>query len=393
MALSLRRANAVKDALVREGVPAQAITRRRPRRAGPAGADRRRRARAAEPPRRDRHPVSETANPPLAERPGKSRPFPFAPSAKRTGTVAPCPITTLTTSSCCSAAAAATPMPPRPPRAARPTPSPTPGACRAPGSKANTPTSRPTPRACCWRAAISSIDLVEEADARRRRGSRAAARCSIANAGHLAPETIARIEAWLARRRPPPDRHRQDQPAAAPARAAVLRARAGAGLYRLALARRLAVRRRRLGARSTSAATRAIRRTASCRPPGSRVLADLVELSGDLSDATTATVARAGAGHRAHRPDRLRRQPGVRADRRHAAGPSQRRGGAPLGQRHALGRHAAVLPAPPDARGRPRRRCGRPGCARSAPTTACCRSATTSTACATTPSSTTRSRT
>ena len=59
MALSLRRANAVKDALVREGVPAQAITRDRPRRAGPAGADRRRRARAAEPPRRDRHPVSD----------------------------------------------------------------------------------------------------------------------------------------------------------------------------------------------------------------------------------------------------------------------------------------------------------------------------------------------
>ena len=57
MALSLRRANAVKDALVREGVPAQAISGDRPRRAGPAGPDRRRRARAAEPPRRDRHPV------------------------------------------------------------------------------------------------------------------------------------------------------------------------------------------------------------------------------------------------------------------------------------------------------------------------------------------------
>ena len=36
--------------------------------------------------------------------------------------------------------------------------------------------------------------------------------------------------------------------------------------------------------------------------------------------------------------------------------------------------------------------CGRPGCARSRPTTACCRSVMTSTACGTTPSSTTRSR-
>ena len=60
MALSLRRANTVKDALVREGVPATAIAVVGRGEAGPAGADRRRCPRAAEPPRRDRHPVSWT---------------------------------------------------------------------------------------------------------------------------------------------------------------------------------------------------------------------------------------------------------------------------------------------------------------------------------------------
>ena len=58
MALSLRRANTVKDALVREGVPATAIAVIGRGESQPAGADRGRRARAAEPPRRDRHPVS-----------------------------------------------------------------------------------------------------------------------------------------------------------------------------------------------------------------------------------------------------------------------------------------------------------------------------------------------
>ena len=58
MALSLRRANAVKDALVRDGVPATAIAvvgRGESQPLVPTGG---RRARAAEPPRRDRHPVS-----------------------------------------------------------------------------------------------------------------------------------------------------------------------------------------------------------------------------------------------------------------------------------------------------------------------------------------------
>jgi len=81
MALSLRRANAVKDALVKLGVPAAAITtvgrgeqgllvqtgdgdqRHRQGRDPAAGPDRRRRARAAEPPRGDRHPVTTLETP------------------------------------------------------------------------------------------------------------------------------------------------------------------------------------------------------------------------------------------------------------------------------------------------------------------------------------------
>ena len=81
MALSLRRANAVKDALVREGVPAQAITVIGRGESQPAGADRRRRARAAEPPRRDRRPVKRRANLPL-RRNGRASPGRFLLSAQ-----------------------------------------------------------------------------------------------------------------------------------------------------------------------------------------------------------------------------------------------------------------------------------------------------------------------
>ena len=283
------------------------------------------------------------------------------------------------------------PTPPRPPRAARPTPSPTPGACRAPGSKANTPISPPTPRACCWRAAISSTTWSRRPRSTTR-GSRAAVRCSLPTPAISRPRPSRASRRWLAggdrrlivtgKTNLPPrllGLH-------------VLRPRAGAGLHRLALAAGLALRRRRLGGAlrqrlqgPSGAPHRAGHGQPRARRPGRAV--------GRSQRRHDGHGERAGPGDRAHRPDGLRRQPGVRADRRHDAGPSQRRGGAPLGQRHALGRHAAVLPAPTDARGRPERRCGRPGCARSAPTTACCRSATTSTACATTPSSTTRSRT
>ena len=54
MALSLRRANTVKDALVQNGVPAQSISVIGRGEANPLVADRRRRARAAEPSCRDR---------------------------------------------------------------------------------------------------------------------------------------------------------------------------------------------------------------------------------------------------------------------------------------------------------------------------------------------------
>ena len=73
MALSLRRANTVKDALVREGVPATAIAVIGRGEAGPPGADRRRRARAAEPPRRDRDPVGAGSG----HQPQRCRPFNF----------------------------------------------------------------------------------------------------------------------------------------------------------------------------------------------------------------------------------------------------------------------------------------------------------------------------
>ena len=81
MALSLRRANTVKDALVRDGVPATAITVIGRGESQPAGPDRRRRARAAEPPRRDRHPVSRSERPDFGDGRGKPGRFLFAVQA------------------------------------------------------------------------------------------------------------------------------------------------------------------------------------------------------------------------------------------------------------------------------------------------------------------------
>jgi outer membrane protein OmpA-like peptidoglycan-associated protein len=60
MALSLRRANAVKDALVREGVPATAIAVIGRGESQPLVQTAGRRARAAEPSRRDRDPVDRS---------------------------------------------------------------------------------------------------------------------------------------------------------------------------------------------------------------------------------------------------------------------------------------------------------------------------------------------
>ena len=112
------------------------------------------------------------------------------------------------------------------------------------------------------------------------------------------------------RRRPPPDRQRQDQPAAAPARPALLRARAGAGLYRLALAGRLAVRRRRLGAalRQRLQGPSGTPHRAGQGQPRARRPGRAFRRSQRRHDGCG---GRAGAGHRAHRQDGLRRQPGA----------------------------------------------------------------------------------
>ena len=227
------------------------------------------------------------------------------------------------TSRCCGAAAAAMRMPPRPRLAARPTRSPTPGGVRAPGSRASTPTWPPMPRACCWLAATSSTTSSRRPTSATT-GSPAIARCSCRTPATWRRETIARIERWLGggdhrlvvtgKTNLPPRllglrastptpvtgytgwRWRPDSPFAGPA---------WEPLYVTRL-------RRPCGATGRAGAGQPRAR----RPGG-------VHRRSDQRDHRDGRRAR--AGHRAHRADGLRRQPGLRADRRHAPGAPERR--------------------------------------------------------------------
>ena len=282
-------------------------------------------------------------------------------------------------------------MPPRRRLAARPTRSPMPGGVRAPGSRANTPTWPPMRASLLLARCNLKHDVVEEADLGddRLAGYRA---LLVPNAGHLAGDTIARIERWLggADRRlvvtgktnlpprllglractPTPVagytgwRWRPDSPFAGPAWEAAY-ATGYAGHQ---------VQPRRAGAGQPRA-----------RRPGG--------VHGRSDQRGHRDGLRARAGHRAHRADGLCRQPGLRAARRHAPGAPERRGRPALGESHPLGRHDPVLPPARAAGRRPRCPVADAAAVVRHATTACCRSATTCTACSTSTSSTTRSRT
>ena len=149
----------------------------------------------------------------------------------------------------------------------------------------------------------------------------------------------------------PPDRNRQDQPAATSAGPQIVLPRRGQGLHRLALAARLAFRQRRLGKALCQQLPQLHRAEggADRRQPRARQPRRADRRSGKRFDGYR---GRARTGHRRHRQDALRRQPGLRVDRRNDAGPSQCRAGPAFHQRGALGRHAALLLAAADARSR-----------------------------------------
>ena len=350
MALSLRRANAVKDALVREGVPAAGDQRDRPRRGRacwcrPATACASRRTAAS------RSSFSkQDSQPSIGGTAGQVPAVSICAAAKRKGTVAAMPdhdahdiIVLFSSRSRDAYAAEAT---------ARGETYTFTDAWGLPRTWVKGEYAYLAPNAAGLLLARCNLKhhLVEEAalDAAR------LARCRallIANAGHLAPETIARIDAWLAD---------GDRRLIVSGKTNLPPRLLGLQSCEPAPVQGYTGWRWRAGSPFAGDAWETLYVSGYKGHPahrivpakGSRVLADLVELSGDLSDATTAAVGELGPAIVLTDKTVYVANQVLRADRRHDAGPSQRRGGAPLGQRHALGRHAAVLPAPTDARGR-----------------------------------------
>src|SRR5215467_10544784 len=161
-----------------------------------------------------------------------------------------------------------------------------------------------------------------------------------------------RADRAVARRRSRPNGDGQDESPAALARAHVVRVVARERLHGLALAAGLTLCQRRVGAALRERLRGALRAPprAGAGQPG----------AGRAGRAHRRSHERAhGHGdearprHRAHRADGVRGEPGAGIDRRHAPGASERGSGAPLGQSHALGRYATLLPAPPPPRDRP----------------------------------------